>query len=139
MAQHTDSTMVLEGKITRAQLEEFSWFKQNYNSYKPSMSVISELAVFKNCSLLVVLGTWCSDSHELIPQLFKVVDLMGWEDLEIIAVDKKKQCSSIDITPLAIEYVPVIFVFQNKKVKGKIIETTVKSIEEDLIELLAKK
>lgn len=139
MAQHADSTIVLEGKITRAQLEELSWFKQNYNSYKPSMSVIHELAAFNKCSLLVVLGTWCTDSHELIPQLFKIVDLMGWEDFEIIAVDKKKQCSTFDITPLAIEYVPVIFVFQNKKTKGKIVETTMKSIEEDLRDLLNKK
>lgn len=135
MAQQTDST-ILEGKLTRAQIESYSWFKQQYNAYKPSLSVVEQLVNYPKCSLLVVLGTWCSDSHELVPQLFKVADLAGWDKIEIIGVDKKKQCSSVDITPLKIEYVPVIMLFKDKKLVGRIVETTEKSIEEDLLKLL---
>jgi hypothetical protein len=102
------------------------------------MSVVEELVKFDKCSLLVVLGTWCSDSHELIPQLFKVADLVGWEKIELIGVDRKKQCSSVDVKPLSIEYVPFIMVFKDKKLIGKIIETTEISIEEDLFKLLSK-
>jgi len=138
MAQQPNTTQYLEGKLQRADLESYKWFKDNYNQYKPSMSVVEELVKFDKCSLLVVLGTWCSDSHELIPQLFKVADLVGWEKIELIGVDRKKQCSSVDVKPLSIEYVPFIMVFKDKKLIGKIIETTEISIEEDLFKLLIK-
>lgn len=136
MAQHKDSTDIIEGKLTVSQLETFGWFKKNYAEYKPAMSVVDELAEFKKCSVLVILGTWCSDSHELVPQLMKVMDLAGWKQPELIGVDRKKKCSKIDIKPLNIEYVPVIIVFEKEKEKGRIIETTKKSIEEDLLEIL---
>lgn len=136
MAQQKDSTQVLEGKIKRSELEAFGWFAKNYNAYKPAMSVIESLSEHKKCSVLVVLGTWCSDSRELVPELFKVLDLLGWDQVELIGVDRSKKCSSVDITPLNIEYVPVIMLFKDKKLKGKIVETTKKSVEEDLLELL---
>lgn len=138
MAQH-DSTGVVEGKLTVNQLEEFSWFKKNYSSYKPAMSVVGELESFKKCSVLVVLGTWCSDSHELVPELMKVLDLAGWKQPELIGVDRKKQCSSIDLKPLNIEYVPVIILFEKGKEIGRIVETTRKTIEADLLEILQSK
>lgn len=138
MSQVTDTTQIIEGKITRQQLENFDWFKRHYTAYKPNVTVVQELAQHTKCSLLVVLGTWCSDTQELIPELFKVLDLAGWEQFELIGVDKKKQCATMDITALNIEYVPVIMLFENKKLKGKIVETTVKSVEEDLLELLMK-
>ncbi len=138
MAQQKDSTQVLEGKLQRTDLEGFKWFKEEYNQYKPAMSIVEELVKYDKCSLLVVLGTWCSDSHELVPQLFKVADLAGWEKIELIGVDRKKQCGTVDIKALSIEYVPVIMVFNNKKLVGKIVETTEKSIEEDLLKLLSK-
>jgi hypothetical protein len=138
MAQQPDSTQHLEGKLQRTDLESFKWFKDNYNQYKPAMSVVEELIKFEKCSLLVVLGTWCSDSHELVPQLFKVADLVGWEKIELIGVDRKKQCSSIDIKPLNIDYVPVILVFKDKKLMGKIVETTAVTIEDDLLKILSK-
>jgi hypothetical protein len=138
MAQQQDSIQHLEGKLQRTDLESFKWFKDNYNQYKPAMIVVEELIKFEKCSLLVVLGTWCSDSHELVPQLFKVADLVGWEKIELIGVDRKKQCSSIDIEPLNIEYVPVIMVFKDKKLMGKIVETTEGNLEEDLLKILSK-
>lgn len=134
MAQ-TDTNTV-EGKLNRNRLEEFNWFPKNYNDYKPALSVIEQLIPYKKCSVVVVLGTWCSDSHELVPQLFKVMDMAGWEKVELIGVNRKKKCSTVDITPLNIEYVPVIMLFNNGKYIGRITETAEKSIEEDLLKLL---
>ena len=138
MAQHKDSTTIIDGKLSISQLEEFGWFKKNYSEYKPAMSIVDEIAPFKKCSMLVILGTWCSDSHELVPQLIKVLDLAGWKQPELIGVDRKKQSSRVDIKPLNIEYVPVIIVFEKGKELGRIVETTKKSIEEDLLEILQK-
>lgn len=138
MAQHKDSTTIIDGKLTITELEQFVWFKKNYADYKPAMSIVDEIASFKKCSILVILGTWCSDSHELVPQLIKVLDLAGWKQPELIGVDRKKQSSKVDIKPLNIEYVPVIIVFDKGKEIGRIVETTKKSIEEDLLEILQK-
>ena len=90
MAQQNDSTQVLEGKLTRTQLEQFGWFKKQYNTYKPFPAVLQQLTNYPKCSIMVVLGTWCSDSHELVPQLFKVGDMAGWENIELIGVDDNK-------------------------------------------------
>ena len=100
--------------------------------------MVDEIAEYNKCSLLVVLGTWCSDSHELVPQLFKVIDLAGWQEVELIGVDRKKQCASVDIRPLGIEYVPVIIVFEKGKELGRIVETVNRNVEEDLLEILRK-
>jgi hypothetical protein len=138
MAQTNDSTQVPEGKLTLKDLEAFNWFQKEYTNYKPAMSVVNALNSYKKCSVLVVLGTWCSDSQELVPQLVKVLDLAGWKQPEFIGVDRKKQCSTIDIKPMNIEYVPVIIVFEKGKEIGRIIETTDKSIEEDLLKIVSK-
>lgn len=138
MAQHKDSTTIIDGKLSISQLEDFGWFKKNYAEYKPAMSIVDDLIPFKKCSMLVILGTWCSDSHELVPQLIKVLDLAGWKQPELIGVDRKKQSSKVDIKPLNIEYIPVIIVFDKGKELGRIVETTKKSIEEDLLEILQK-
>ncbi len=134
MSQTNDT--ILEGKINRTQLEDYTWYRNGYYAYKPYPSVLEKLLNYPKCSLLVILGTWCSDSHELVPQLMKVADHVGWEKIECIGVNTKKECSTIDLSPFGIEYVPVVMVYYNNKAIGKIVETTQKTIEEDLLEIL---
>lgn len=86
--------------------------------------------------MLIILGTWCSDSREHLPALMKVCDLAGITDIELIGVNHKKTSTGLDLSTYQIEYVPLIIVYVNGKEKGRIIESPKKSIEADLLNLL---
>lgn len=132
-----NDTITLEGKITRSTLEEFSWFKKNYQAYQPEEFVIHKIKKRAGAiKIVIILGTWCSDSREHVPALFKVCDKAGIDKIELIAVNRKKLSPGLDLSGFAIEYVPLIIVYENGKEKGRIVESPKKNVETDLLKLL---
>jgi thiol-disulfide isomerase/thioredoxin len=132
--------LMLNGKTSREELKKnFTWFDVNYTKYIPNDTAINELKSFsKNLKVVVIMGTWCSDSKEHIPQFFKVADAINLNEsqIEIIAVDRKKKSSTIDITPFKIEYVPTFIFFKDGKQIGSIIETPHETIEKDWMRII---
>lgn len=135
----------LVGKVNRSDIQkgEFAgYFFSEYKKYNPEQEIISKLKNgIYNKSVLVVLGTWCHDSKEQVPKFFKILDQLDYNTslVEIICVDRKKTAGSIDISQLKIERVPT-FIFYEKDIEvGRIIETPVLSIEEDLLNILNDK
>jgi hypothetical protein len=131
----------LNGKITRSDLQEhFIWFTRNCEQYQVNNTVVAELALYTNdLSVVIVMGTWCSDSKEHVPSFFKVADTLHWpsSQIEIIAVDRQKHSPALDTTLYKIEYVPTFFVFKKGKLAGKIVETPEKSIEKDILHIIS--
>ncbi len=131
---------MLNGKISREELKKnFTWFDANYKKYILNDTAINELKSFsKNLKVVVIMGTWCSDSREHVPEFFKVADAINLNEkqIEMIAVDRKKQCSTIDITPFKIEYVPTFIFFKDGKQIGSIIETPHETIEKDWMRII---
>jgi hypothetical protein len=58
--------------------------------------------------------------------------------IDIIAVDRKKQASDVDMTPYSIEKVPTFIFYKNGKEVGRIIETPHTTLENDM-QLILKK
>jgi thiol-disulfide isomerase/thioredoxin len=140
-AQMNDTTLLI-GKTDQESLKQYSWFNTEYDQYIPVQSVVDSLLKFApNLKIMTVLGTWCSDSHELVPAFYKVASLLKLspQQIEMIAVDRKKNCPAPDIRSLNIEYVPTFFVFYKGELKGKIVETVEKTIEQDMLQLLQAK
>lgn len=139
-AQVSDTSLLI-GTIEYKNLTAYSWFDSTYRAYTPEQSVIDSIRPFaKDIRLMVVLGTWCSDSKEHVPALCKIAvqSGMGFKQLELIGVDRKKHCPLPDISSLNIEYVPTIFVFVKGTLKGKIVETPEKTIEQDILKLITQ-
>lgn len=139
-AQMTDTTLLI-GTIEAKVLQQYSWYGKQYSTYKADATSIETLRSFAaDIKLVVVLGTWCGDSKEHVPALLKIADEAGIQaaQIELIGVDRKKQCPLPDISLLHIEYVPTIFVFYQGKLKGKIVETPQITIEQDLLALIQK-
>jgi thiol-disulfide isomerase/thioredoxin len=135
----SDSIPVLTGKISIQQLQAFTWHTNEYAKYACNKDVIDSLKPFaQQLKLIVVMGTWCSDSREHIPALLRVADAAGvpQSHIELLGVDRTKKCSHPDITPMNIEYVPTIFIFLNGKLVGTIVETPKQTIEKDLLHLV---
>jgi thiol-disulfide isomerase/thioredoxin len=139
-AQTTDTTLLI-GTITKENLNHYSWYGTEYSKYVPDHTALEKIRPYvADLKIMVVMGTWCSDSHELIPAFFKLASQIGLPDshIEMIAVDRKKKCPVPDVSSLHIEYVPTFFVFYKGKNVGKIVETPTKTLEADILDLLVK-
>jgi len=136
---------ILVGKVNRADIQkgEFSnYLYSEYRKYNPNLEILSKLKnSIYNKSILVVMGTWCQDSKEQVPRFYKILDQLDYNTslVEIICVDRKKIAGTTDISHLDIERVPTFIFYTGELEVGRIIETPVLSIEEDLLNILNKK
>jgi len=131
---------ILLGKIDRKDLEKSpfkEWFEQEYNSYNPDEETIKKLKQFipKNAKMTIILGTWCSDSRREVPRMFKVLDLIGFnqDSLVMYAVDRDMKAGDEDVAIYQIERIPT-FIYQHYGyTAGRIVETPKISLEKDLL------
>lgn len=141
-----DSTLkkeVLIGYCDREglfKLPEFATpFLNEYNVYEPNHTFIQGISEnIRDVEIIVVLGTWCDDSRDQVPRLFKVLEVSGYEPERVrwIAVDRQKKAPETEVPTLNIERVPTIILMRGGKELGRIIETPIASIEEDLLRIL---
>lgn len=130
---------ILIGYCTRGGLEKGSFgksFDEYYKIYKPDSVVVSELAKKQDdIEIMIVLGTWCSDSQEQVPKFFKVLDMIKFpkNNVQIICVDSSKKSGDIDLVNYNIEKVPTFMVYRKGREIGRIIETPYSTIEKDLL------
>jgi len=130
---------ILIGYCTRGGLEKGDFgksFEAYYSVYKPDSVVISELAKKQDgIEILVVLGTWCSDSQEQVPKFFKVLDLINFpkKSVQIICVDSSKKSGEVDLVNYNTEKVPTFMVYRKGREIGRIIERPYSTLEKDLL------
>ncbi len=126
------------GETSRTKLENeiLDNFQLYYDSYEVDTIVIQSLAkINKDFSIIIVLGDWCSDSEMNVPVFFRVIDLAAFDNqnIRIFCVDRTKTVEKME---LEIEKVPTFIVYRKGEEIGRIIESPIKSMEEDLYEIL---
>ena len=135
---------ILVGNCDRAGLEqgEFGiFFSAEYNAYKPDKKILSKLSsCLKPIEIRVILGTWCSDSREQVPRLFKILDKAKFDNQKItlVCVDSEKKAGSLDISSYDIKKVPTIIFSRDGKEVGRIIETPTKTLEKDMLTIVCE-
>jgi thiol-disulfide isomerase/thioredoxin len=118
----------LKGIISREILEKdssFKWYAANQKGYNPNKDALEGLKKQKDSiHLLVFMGTWCEDSHVIIPKFFSLLDASGFpvEKLTLIGVDRKKTTFSDLTGALGVKNVPTIMVMKNGREIGRVIE-----------------
>jgi len=119
-----------------------SWFEFEYESYQPADSVIQKLQEtdYGSIDIHIVMGTWCSDSRRELPRFIKIAEQIGHppSKMKIIGVNSKKTVPGIMLDSYNFERVPTFIFYKEGNEIGRIIETPVKSLEEDLLEILTK-
>ena len=119
----------------------FGWLKHGYDSYKPDTNDIKYLK--KNMgkySLLVFIGTWCDDTHKMLPRLEKVLNLSAYPMAKytMFGVDREKNAKNAEAKIYRIKDVPTVIVMSGHKEVGRITETVKKSVEKDLVAIIKK-
>lgn len=118
----------LKGIISREVLvndTSFKWYAENQRTYKPNSYAVEGLQKNKDSiQLLVFMGTWCDDSHYIIPKFYTLVDSAGFSEnrITLIGVDRKKTTLSHLAEALDIKNVPTIMVMKNGKELGRVVE-----------------
>jgi len=117
-----------KGIISRELIQNdtaFKWYAENQKGYNPNVEALAGLK--KNADsiqLLTFMGTWCEDSHFIIPKFFALADAAGFskDRITLIGVDRKKKTLSHLSEALNVTNVPTIIVLKNGKEVGRVVE-----------------
>lgn len=133
---------ILTGWLTQENIfEKIPEMKTEKEQYTPDSTAISELKAFdKNINILVMLGTWCSDSRREVPRFLKVMEQIKNNNIhfELYGLDRAKSDSLGMGQANQIEFVPTFILFNESGEWGRIIETPEINMEQDLANLLAE-
>lgn len=134
--------LVYTGQFTFTDLqqeESFKWMTEGTDAYQPDAEDISHLkSELNKYQLVVFMGTWCEDSHNLIPKLYKVLEASSYpaQQLTLCGLDREKKGKGTAHEEYKVLYVPTIIVLSNGKEVGRITETVRKSVEADLAAII---
>lgn len=128
-----------EGTISQDFLEDE---RLKYDAYTADMESIAYLkqafAADESLNILVVFATWCGDSKAHIPDFYKVADLAEIANIKYLAVNREKNAGAIDMSAMDIQRVPTFIVYKGDAEIGRIIESPMFSLENDLVSILKK-
>jgi hypothetical protein len=120
------------------------WFNDGY-SYYDYLIERKNLDSIKNqldsISIMVVMGTWCSDSKEQFPRLMAILDYLKFSEnkMTIYCVDRNKKTLMENIDKLNILLVPTFIFIRKGKEIGRIVEKPKESIEKDMVKIIRTK
>lgn len=145
ITENTNSPYLL-GKIDKSGLEGDnykSWFSKNYNDYQPNTEITTEITPkLKSYEIILFMGTWCGDSKQEVPKLYKVLETCNFSmnQLTVIAVSKAqnmyKQSPKHEEKGLNIHRVPTVIFYRDGIEVNRIVEHPIKSFEEDIMNIV---
>ena len=135
-------TKMLVGLSNRDGLQQdpFSvWFNKEYGAYtlnKEAVQVIKNDS--ENLSIMLFMGTWCGDSRREVPRIYRILDAVNFDEsrLTLINMDREKNSPDGEETGLNIHYVPTLILYKNSSEIGRVIESPIQSLEEDMAAII---
>lgn len=119
----------------------FDWYDKGVKKYRPKKRDMATLKTeLSKYTIIVVMGTWCGDSRDMMPKLQKVLAQAAYptDKLVMYGVDRTKTVGHGQEKPYDIKFVPTIILFDGTKEIGRIVESVDKSVEADLVGILKK-
>lgn len=117
------------------------WYKPEYDNYETNKNDLDTIKQKLNgVKIIVVAGSWCSDSRREMPRLFKIIDELKIDSsaVKLICVDRDKKEEGIEIEKLDIKLVPTFIFYRDEKELGRIVETPQTTLEGDIKDILNK-
>lgn len=139
--------LVFKGSFSITDLRNepsFTWLQKGMDSYHPDTNAVNYLKQYiRNYDMKIFMGTWCEDSQDLIPRLFKTLLEMKQTLVtkRVIGLDRNKTTTEDYMEMVRdskVTLVPTIILYKDGKEAGRITETVNKSIEADLMAIVKK-
>lgn len=138
---------LLKGFVTdsllRAEPAEFKWFEENEGVYTPAEPVLNSFIAKKDSvTFMVFFGTWCPDSHYVVPRFYKILDQAGIDKrrVTLFALDRTKKDAAHFATNFNVLHVPTIIILKDGKETGRVVEYGVTGkFDEELAKILNSK
>lgn len=132
---------IFKGKCTFDDLNDeasFDWLKLGTNEYNPNEDALNILKKqLPSCEIVIFMGTWCDDTHALLPKLYKTMTLSHcFTNYTMYGVDREKHSSNREDEKYKVVNVPTIIVLKNGAELGRIVESPKASIEQDLVKIV---
>ncbi len=119
------------------------WFVKNKQAYAPNAQAINELKTSINeYTITVFMGSWCGDSKRLVPRLYNILEAANFDldRLTMVAVARDrahyKQSPGGEQEGQLIHRVPTIILLKDGKEKGRIVESAIVSLENDMLAII---
>ena len=143
LTDEQNGSVVYKGAITFGDLAKepsFTWLVSRAETYAPHNDAAVQLLRERldDYDIVVLMGTWCEDSQILVPQLYKLLQMVDYpmSQYRMYGVDRAKTSKNDEHTTYRVEKVPTIILRRNGKEAGRITETVSESLEADLSNLL---
>lgn len=140
--QDYKGSKILVGEINEHNFEKApynDWFPANYEYYDVDVQQVDAIAQdLKNLDVKIFMGTWCGDSREWTPAFFKVMDYADFphDHIEMYAVNREKHSLNNEESGFGITHVPTFIFLKNGKEVGRIVESPINSLEEDMRDIV---
>lgn len=128
VTDHNSHTPIVVGIVSRKFLEtdtSFQWFKRNYALRPADSEAVKIVSKLKNqFQIIVFWGSWCEDSQNLLPVLFRMADESGISENNILllATDREKHTFGNLNNIFQIQNVPTFIIMYKGKEIGRIVE-----------------
>lgn len=137
----SEEAPLLTGPVAREELEAAmpEWMSAMVSAEIDTAAAAGLAEVEPGAEVLVVLGTWCSDSRREVPRLWRALDEVGGLvpfEIEYLAVDRTKEEPAELLAGLDLRYVPTFVVRRDGEEVGRVVESSPNGIERDLLALL---
>lgn len=138
---HNGNKMWL-GEINEQSFENgnYAWYQSNKDNYEVNHDVVAEFAKdLKDYNIEIFMGTWCGDSKRETPNFFKILDAANFpeDQITMYAVDTNKNTPSGIESEKDVRYVPTFIFYKGGKEVGRIVESPMNSLEEDIRDIVA--
>lgn len=134
--------VIYRGQCSFADLnseQTFTWLRTGVGHYKPDEQIVRYLTDnLPQYQMVVLMGTWCEDSQEMLPQMYKLLKLTNFpsKNYTMYGLDLQKKGYKDEHTKYNVTHVPTVILLKDGKEVGRIVETVKVSLEADLKDII---
>ena len=120
---------ILKGEITKSDVANnpaYTWYAESQKIYPvPNAAAVAGMAKNKdNVNIVIFGGTWCEDTHFVLPKFFEMQEASGFPEnrITLYAVDRNKKTTGTIAEDYHITNIPTIIVMKDNKEVGRVVE-----------------